>query len=362
MLTQELPYLQKKPGVSLVLSGGATKAFYFHLGALRVLQLDEITSVVGSSGGAVMGAFIASGVSPELLANSLSQRSIYVPRFEAWVKTLTSTMLFRPKYLDIVRQSLYNGYSGLRFLASLPQFYSRDILAEGLDRLVKHQKQVKGFFDSRALEDLFRGLLPSTDFNSVDIDLYITATALDSRQRAVFNSRYDFETEDDLFATNVPISRAVRASTCVPGMFEPVKINGKYYYDGEVKRTLSADIGISLADRIIVSHPYQPLYLGEQGRSVNDLGWFNILKQTLHTVMHERIDRWRRLMETERPDKEILWIHPDPDDEDFFLAPEFTFDPVIQRQIMRTGECAAHKALNRQRELAWAHAIAQPAC
>ena len=344
MLIKDYPHMKKRPGTSLVLSGGATKAFYFHLGVLRVLGMDDITSIVGSSSGAVLGAFLAAGVEVDTLVKTIHQKKVYFKENETWAKKLTSSMLFRPKYTNILRQSLMNSFSGIRFLTTLPRIYNEDILAKALDNFIKSQSQVIGFFDGKALGELFKLVVPSDDFNDLQIPLFVVATALDSQKRALFNSLYDYEDESDLFATNVPLHKAIQASTAVPGMFEPMQINGKYYIDGEVKRTVSSDIGVNLADRVIISHTYQPLYLNGSG-SVRDMGWYNIVKQTVSMVLYERIQRQCVILREHYAHKEVLWIQPDPEDVEFFLAPEFTFDTVMQQKIMKSGERAARKAL-----------------
>lgn len=339
---RDLPQLQTKPGIALVLSGGATKAFYFHLGVLKVLQLGEVSSIVGSSAGAVMGALIASGASVETLLNSLHQKQVYLPKFDSWMKTLTSTMLFKPQYTDFIRQTVATGCNSLKFVFSLPRIYDKDILAEFIDTVINSQSRVTSFFDAVALENMFKSLLMSEDFRETEIDLYVTATALDSSTRAVFNGKYDFDDGENVFMTDVPIHRAVRASASIPGMFEPVKIKGLYYVDGEVKQTLSADIGIRLADTVVISHTYQPLQL--KSGSVRDLGWVNILKQSLFMVFRERIDIWHSIYEQEHPDKKIIWIEPEPDDIEFFLSPDFSFRPEVQERLIACGERAAIRA------------------
>jgi predicted acylesterase/phospholipase RssA len=50
-----LDSLEKREGIALVLSGGATKSFYFHLGVLKVLHPHHISSIVGSSAGRSWG-------------------------------------------------------------------------------------------------------------------------------------------------------------------------------------------------------------------------------------------------------------------------------------------------------------------
>lgn len=346
---REIPQLEKKPGVALVLSGGATKAFYFHLGVLKVLQLNDVSSIVGSSAGAVIGAFIASGASVENLLTSLYQKQVYIPKFDTWIKTLTSNMLFRPKYADISRQSFFTGATSLKFIAALPWLYNKDIIAEALDRLIHSQTHVTGFFDTVALEHLFRSLLPSLDFTDLETDLYVTGTCLDCPMRGVFNGVYDFNDGRNHFMTDVPIHKAVRASTTIPGMFDPIKIKGKYYVDGEIRQTLSADIGVELSDKVIISHTYQPLYL-QNGASVRNMGWLNTFKQSLSIIFYERINTWREIYRQQNPDTEIIWIQPEPDDIEFFKAPEFSFKPEIQQQMINSGEIAALKALEKLKE------------
>jgi hypothetical protein len=291
-----------------------------------------------------MGALIASGISVERLIQSVSQKKLYLPELNEWVDTFTSSMLFRPRYKSIVGQGLYTGYQSLRLLAGLPGLFRQDILAEILDALVDSQTKASSLFSTATLEETLHGLLPTNDFRELKTDLFVVATDIDSGRRAVFNSRYQLMDDDNRFLTDIPIQKAVRASVAVPGLFEPVKIGGRYYIDGEIKRTLSADIGICLADTVIVSHTYQPLERPEN-RSVKNLGWFNILKQSLYIVFHERIRVWEQLYKQQFPEKRLICIAPDPDDEVFFLAPQFSFRPEVQKTLIESGEKAARHAL-----------------
>jgi predicted acylesterase/phospholipase RssA len=342
-MRRELPLLHKKPGTALVLSGGASKAFYFHIGVLKVLNLEDISSVVGTSAGAIAGSVIASGVTVDSLVASLHQNAVYIPRFDTVVKTLTSTMMFRPRMNYIALQGMYTALASLQFLLTLPFRCKQDLVAEFIDRLILSQRHAPSFFTANEVEDLFRTLLPSNDFRNTNIDLYVVATSLDSHERAVFNGIYEFQDDYNHFITDVPIHRALRASISIPGMFEPVKIQNRYYIDGEVRQTLSMDIGLALADRVIISHTYRPLYL--PNGSVHDLGWFNVVKQSMHIALYERIASWRDIYAAQYPDKEVIWIEPAPDDEEFFLTPEFSFRPEVQRHMVACGERAAIKAL-----------------
>jgi hypothetical protein len=76
------------------------------------------------------------------------------------------------------------------------------------------------------------------------------------------------------------------------------------------------------------------------------MGWLNIVKQALHIALYERIAAWRDIYREQYPDKEVIWIEPDLEDEEFFLAPEFSFRAEVQKKIIQSGEEAARKALS----------------
>lgn len=339
-----IPQLNKKQGTALVLSGGATKAFYFHIGVLKALGMEDISSIVGTSAGAVVGALVATGTRVDTLEAALRQKQVYIDHLDSIIKSIDSGLLFRLKPQYLAKQSAYTGVEALRFMLSLPVLWRQDVVAEALDRLVLSQRHVPGFFSADSLEALFQNLLPSNSFLDTDIDLYVTAACLDTHERAVFNAVYAFDDGASEFINDVPIHKAVRASMSIPGMFEPVKIKGKYYIDGEIKRSLSLDVGLALADRVVVSHTYQPL-LRENGTSIAQMGWLSIFKQSIHLILRERIMIWRDIYEHQYPEKEVLWIEPDPEDMEFFLAPEFSFRPEVQKLIIERGEIAATKAL-----------------
>ncbi|MBE0690576.1 MAG: patatin-like phospholipase family protein, partial [Anaerolineae bacterium] len=66
-MRREIPQVHKKPGTALVLSGGATKAFYFHLGVLKALGIQDFSAMVGSSAGAMVAALVAMGTDVDTL-------------------------------------------------------------------------------------------------------------------------------------------------------------------------------------------------------------------------------------------------------------------------------------------------------
>jgi NTE family protein len=71
----------------------------------------------------------------------------------------------------------------------------------------------------------------SNDFRRLQRRLVLVATDLDSGEAAPFGlPGWD----------HVPISQAVAASAALPGLFPPVQIDGRWYVDGALKKTLHA--------------------------------------------------------------------------------------------------------------------------
>ena len=102
-----------------------------------------------------------------------------------------------------------------------------------------------GLFSIDKLERYLSERLPINDFRELPRPVYITAVDLDQAKRVVFGPGYE---------DRIPISQAVAASCCVPGLFRPYRIGDRYFVDGEIARTLSADVAVQAgADIVIVS-------------------------------------------------------------------------------------------------------------
>ena len=87
-----------------------------------------------------------------------------------------------------------------------------------------------GLFSIDRFEQFVAERLPTNDFRGLDKRLLVTAADIDGRGRVVFGRGY---------REDVPISKAVAASSCVPLLFRPHRIGDRFYVDGEVVRTLS---------------------------------------------------------------------------------------------------------------------------
>jgi predicted acylesterase/phospholipase RssA len=83
----------------------------------------------------------------------------------------------------------------------------------------------------RFLASMFTGHGRTNDFRELRRKLYVIATELNSGYSVRFGERgHD----------HVPISRAIQASTALPGLYPPVPIDGHTYVDGALMRTMNA--------------------------------------------------------------------------------------------------------------------------
>ena len=256
-----------RPRLAFIASGGATKGIA-HLGALKAIEELGLRPdiFVGASTGAVVAAFCAQGVKADEMVDWL----------RPWpLRRRGPAMLTWRHFLG---------------LPTLEQLASPGWLTSGafsIDRFQKH----------------LRKALPMDDFRQLDRELFVTATDIDGRGRAVFGrgKRQD-----------VPISEAVAASCCAPLLFRPKRIGDRYYVDGELTRTLSLDLAVNAgADVVVISNVYRPHVTGNDERSIAHRGPFSVGRQSLNVVLSEKERRGIDLLHQTNPNVTVLDVAPD---------------------------------------------------
>jgi NTE family protein len=162
---------------------------------------------------------------------------------------------------------------------------------------------VSGVFSIDKLERYLAQALPINDFRRMPNPVFVTAVDIDSGQRVVFGPGYE---------ESVPVSQAIAASCCMPGLFRPYKIGNRYYLDGEVVRTLSADIAVAAgADVVIVSNVYRPEERRPEARSLARNGAPAVIRQSLNILLSEKERRGVELLSKAYPNVTFLDIAPD---------------------------------------------------
>jgi NTE family protein len=181
-----------------------------------------------------------------------------------------------------------------------------------------------GMYDSRAIQEYLETVLSdpdrTDDFRVLDNELYLTATDLDTCERIILGGEH----WDD-----VPIARAVAASTALPMVYKPVEIKGRQLVDGGIRSTTNLDIAVERGAKFVVVVnplvPYVndfqkviPTMTGSRVRRVADMGFAEIGYQTFkllaHQRLHEAVTHWKE----KYPGVDIVLIEPEPNDELMF--------------------------------------------
>jgi len=286
----------------LVLSGGGARGIA-HVGVLRVLERERVPvdCIVGTSMGAVVGSFYASGLT--------------AAEIEEAVRTVDWTGVFRDAS-DRTDRPLRSRLQDRSFLIGAAIGYREGQF--GIPRsLVQGQR----------LGLVLRGfLLPAAGIDDFD--------ALPTPFRAVAT---DLETGDLVVLAEGDLPTAVRASMAVPGVFPPIEVDGRLLSDGGTASNLPIGVARSLgATRIIAVDISAPL---RERRELNSP--LVITDQMLTAMMRKQTEA------------EIATLGAG----DVFIAPELgsigsaDFQPAIDRG-MDLGEEAAANVAGALRELA----------
>ena len=325
----------RRSRTALVLGGGGFTGGVYEIGALRALDLlavnrtvNQFDVYVGTSAGSFVSSLAANGVTPEEMMRVVNQQ-VPTP-----FKDMDGGSLMRPNYFEFARSAalfpLRLGGLARNLVSSMGQLSVIDVathLAEGLP---------SGLYDSTAIQDYLESVLSdpdrSDDFRLIEPELYLTATDLDTCERVVLGG----DGWDD-----VPISRAVAASTALPMVYKPIEIKGRQLIDGGIRSTTNVDIAVERGAKfVIVVNPLVPYVndfkkviptiTGSRVRRVSDMGFPQIGYQTFkllaHQRLHEAVGHWQE----KYPGVDIILIEPDPNDELMFETNVMNFSRRVE--------------------------------
>jgi NTE family protein len=315
---------------ALVLGGGGFTGAVYEIGALRALDLLSVNRsvtdfdvYVGTSAGSFVAAMTANGVSPEEMMRVLD-RQAPTPFPEIALGTLLSFNL-----RELAGKAVAFPYRlaklGYRLARHVGQVSALDVvlgIAEGLP---------SGLYSGKGIEDYVQRVLAdedrTDDFRELKRQLYITATDLDLCERVVFG-------QDGL--DDVPISTAVRASTALPMVYEPVRVGDRELVDGGMISTTNLDIAVEAGARLVVIvNPLVP-YVNEARREnplhprVSDMGFPHIGYQTFKLMTYRRLHEIRTMWEQRYPGVDFVLIEPDPSDELMFRTSVMDYSQRVQ--------------------------------
>jgi NTE family protein len=358
------PRGRKRPSkTALVLGGGGFTGGVYEIGALRALDLLAVNSTVnnfdvyvGTSAGSFVAGMLANGVTPDEMMQVLNSR---VP---SELEDLDLNRVLKPNYLGFLSKAAtlpLRTFELVRQLARIGELSAIDIgvgLAEGLP---------SGLYSGSGLADYVEEALSEggrvNDFRLLERELYLTATDLDTCERIVFG-------EDGW--SDVPISKAVECSTCLPIVYKPVDLKGRQLIDGGVRSTTNVDIAVEKGAKfIVVVNPLVPYIndfettiptvTGSRVRRVSDMGLPAIANQTFRLIAHARLHQAVEQWQERYPGVDIILIEPEPNDELMFGTPimDYSRRLRIARHGFESVTAALAQDYDRYKEISERHGL-----
>lgn len=314
------------PKIGLALAGGGPLGGIYEIGALLALNealdgLDfhDVDVYLGVSSGSFVASNLANGISVEEMGRLLVNRAGRPQGFDP-------ALFLQPNLREYLRRSAR--VPGL-LAAGLWRFARQPLKLGLLESLGGLANAIPtGVFDNRPIErflaDLFSNRGMTNDFRRLAHKLLIVAVDLDTGEAIRFGS----PGHDD-----VPISKAVQASTALPGLYPPVQIGERFFVDGGLKRTLHASAALEEGvDLLFCVNPLVPFDAslappGSDKRhdSLVSGGLPVVLSQTFRALIHSRMKIGMAKYETSYGDRDVVLFEPDTGDSKMFFANVFSY-------------------------------------
>jgi predicted acylesterase/phospholipase RssA len=324
-----LTHRQQRTGrsrIGLALAGGGPLGAIYEIGALaalaealRGIDLNDADVYVGVSAGAFIAAGLANGFTPYQMSRLFIEGHRTADRFDP-------SILLRPALREYWRR--------IRSLPPLAAVALWDYVARpgnlmgSLERLGRAIPT--GLFDGdevdRYLARIFSQPGRTNDFRKLRHKLFLVATDLDTGEAVAFGAK-GYE--------HVPISRAVQASAALPGVFPPVRIDGRDFVDGALRKTLHASIALEQGvDLLLCLNPLVPYDATPRHRTRDrahhlhrlvEGGLPVVLAQTFRSIIHSRLDAGMERYKSAYPHSDIVLFQPNRADADMFFTNLFSY-------------------------------------
>jgi NTE family protein len=126
-----------------------------------------------------------------------------------------------------------------------------------------------GVVQGQKLQDYVNQQVKNRPLDKLNVPFAAVATQLETGQRTVF--------------VRGNTGQAVRASSSVPGVFEPVEINGKHYVDGGVVSPVPVDAARQLGADVVIA-----VDISTKASGTNPQGMINIVGQSI-SIMGQKL-------------------------------------------------------------------------
>jgi predicted acylesterase/phospholipase RssA len=312
--------------VGLALAGGGPEGAIYEIGVLRALDealegidLTRLHVYVGVSSGAFINANLANDITTAQMCRAIVSQEPgehpFVP--ETFLTPAVGELRKRSRMIPGLLADALKDYVGNFRQRTLFDALFR--LSRALPVAVFDNAPIREY-----LEKIYNMKGRTDDFRRLGKRMVIVAADLDSGQAVRFGEP-GFD--------HVPISQAAQASGALPGLYPPVEIDGRYYVDGVLLKTLHASVALEAgADLVICVNPIVPV---DTVRAVQagimkkgnllDRGLVTVLSQTFRTVVHSRLEVGMAAYEQKFKGSDVVLIQPERDDYLMFFTNIFSF-------------------------------------
>lgn len=174
-----------------------------------------------------------------------------------------------------IRPSFISGTSSGALIGA---FYSAGYRAAEILTIAKAEKffsfsglQIKnvGLFNPEIFEIIIKKYIPDDQIESLLIPLSISVTDLTNAKLLIFNKG--------------SLSLAVKASCCVPVVFQPVILKGAYLFDGGILNDFPIEPLENVCEKII------GVFVNSLVINEHKMGYIEIMERTLQIALHNNV-------------------------------------------------------------------------
>lgn len=312
--------------IGIAIAGGGPIGGMYELGVLRALEqaidgldLTALDVYVGVSSGAFLAASLANRIDTEQMCRIFITGDANDVRFDPDTFVRPALREYRQRLAAAPR--LVRDW-WMRMLKDPTSLHLGEAVSS-LGALVP-----TGLFDNgkigHFLHQAYTRHGRTDDFRDLKRTLYIVAVDIDNGEVVCFG-KPDWD--------DVPISRAIQASSALPVLYPPVEIRGRQFVDGALRRTMHASLAFDEGiDLFFGINPLVPVDASKaqhsNGRRPDRLasgGLPMVLSQTFRTLLQSRVQVGMQRHAQQYNDIDQIVFEPSPKDGDMFFTNAFSY-------------------------------------